>query len=266
MAAAVRSVFLSLVIVLTTLSGLHGQSFPDRPTGHVNDFGGFLTAQQVRSLEMKLRTYRDTTSNVIVIATLPSLDGNAIEETAERMFNTWRMWEGERQNGILILASRQERALRIEVGYGLEGAVPDILAGRILREVLTPGFQQGDFYGAFDRASEIMMQLAAGEFDAVDRAVQSEQVNPFALLILFVLLISVFFLISKLGGASGMRGHRIGSGGVVVLGGGYGRRGYGYGGGFGGGSRGGFGGGGGFGGFGGGGGFGSGGGGASGGW
>jgi uncharacterized protein len=253
------------MVIMIAAGGLSAQDFPDRPTGHINDIGGFLTAQQVRSLEMKLRTYRDTTSNVIVIATLPGLDGNAIEDTAERMFNTWRMWEGQRQNGVLILASRAERGLRIEVGYGLEGAVPDILAGRILREVLTPGFQQGDFYGAFDRASDIIMQLAAGEYDAVDRATQSQEINPFALLVLFSLLLAVFFLIGKFGGATGVSGHRIGSGGIVVLGGGYGRRGHGYGGGFGSGSRGGFGGGG-FGGFGGGGGFGSGGGGASGGW
>src|SRR5690606_37213188 len=86
---------------------------------------------------------------------------------AEQAFNSWRMWEGDRQNGILILASRQDRALRIEVGYGLEGAVPDILAGRILNEVITPGFRQGQFYNAFDRATDMLMALAAGEYDAL---------------------------------------------------------------------------------------------------
>lgn len=276
MVKAAKLLSTSIVVLLCGMTLLQAQSFPQRPVGHVNDFGGFLSTQQVNSLERTLRTYRDTTSNVIVIATLPSLDGNRVEETAERMFNTWRMWEGDRQNGILILASRDERALRIEVGYGLEGAVPDILAGRIIREVLTPGFQQGDYFGAFSRTSEILMQLAAGEFDATDRATQRQDVNPVALLILLALLFAVIYLIGKLGGAAGSGSHRIGSGGVVVMGGGFGRRGYGgfggrsrtgyIGGGFGGGYGGGMSRGGGFGGFGGGGGFGSGGGGASGGW
>ena len=128
----------------------NAQIFPDRPTGHVNDLAGFLSQSEVVQLEQKLRTYRDTTSNVIAILTLESLQGESVEYIAEQAFNTWKMWEGDRQNGVLVLASRQDRALRIEVGYGLEGAIPDILAGRVIREILTPGFQNGQFYRAFD--------------------------------------------------------------------------------------------------------------------
>lgn len=243
---------------------LSAQIYPERPVGHVNDLAGFLNSSEVQRLELKLRTYRDTTSNVIVILTLESLQGESVEYVAEQVFNNWRMWEGERQNGVLILASREERALRIEVGYGLEGALPDILAGRILREELIPGFQQGQFYNAFDKASDAIMFYIAGEFDAVDRPVQSnvdEAVRVVFILFLLLILMIVFIIRSKINGPGG--GHHIRRGGVIVMGSpGFGRRG-----GFGGGSIGGGGfGGGGFGGFGGGGGFGSGGGGASGRW
>jgi uncharacterized protein len=246
---------------------LVAQQFPDRPAGHVNDYAGFMSASEVRSLEQKLRAYRDTTSNVIVIATLENLDGESIEKAAETIFNTWRMWEGERQNGILILTSREERALRIEVGYGLEGAVPDILAGRIVREILIPGFQAGNFYAAFDRSTDVLMQLAAGEYDAVDRAANDDvsMIPFFVLLLLFVIL---YFVLMKGKFRSQRSAHRIGSGGVIVMGPGMRRGGFGspHGGGFGGGFGGGSSRGGSFGGFGGGGGFGSGGGGASGRW
>ena len=107
-------IMLVLGLLLSGFLPLYGQTFPDRPSGHVNDHGGFLTPEQVRSLETKLRTYRDTTSNVIVIATLPDLRWRRHRGNRQAMFNTWRMWEGDRQNGVLILASRQERALRIE--------------------------------------------------------------------------------------------------------------------------------------------------------
>lgn len=254
------ALFLVSLIPITSIA----QIFPDRPSGHVNDLAGFMSASEVSRLESKLRAYRDSTSNVIAILTLESLQGETVEYVAERVFNTWRMWEGDRQNGVLILASRQDRALRIEVGYGLEGAIPDILAGQIIREILTPGFRQEQYGSAFNAASDQLMRLAAGEYEAVEQIPDSnvdEAIRVFFLFILIIIFIVVLIIRAKLGGPGG--GHHIRRGGVIVLGnpgfgrGGFSRGGFGGGGSFGGG---------GFGGFSGGGGFGSGGGGASGGW
>lgn len=251
-----------LLISLIPITSI-AQIFPEQPTGHVNDLAGFMSASEVSRLESKLRAYRDSTSNVIAILTLESLQGETVEYVAERVFNTWRMWEGDRQNGVLILASRQDRALRIEVGYGLEGAIPDILAGQIIREILTPGFRQEQYGSAFNAATDQIMRLAAGEYEAVEQLQENnvdEAIRVFFLFILIFIFIVVLIIRAKLGGPGG--GHHIRRGGVIVLGNpGFGRGGFG--GGFGG--SGGFGGGG-FGGFSGGGGFGSGGGGASGGW
>lgn len=254
-----------IAFILTTLDG-KAQIFPDRPTGHVNDLAGFLNPNETRSLENKLRAYRDTTSNVIAILTLDNLQGETPEYIGEQVFNTWRMWDGDRQNGILILASRQERAIRIEVGYGLEGAVPDIMAGRIIRDIIVPEFQQGNFYTALNRATTSLMQLAAGEYEAHNREGDIEfQHATRVMFILFLLVLLLIILAIKNRGPGG--GHHIRRGGVVIMGTpGFGRGGFGGGygrtGGFGGGGFGG----GGFGGFSGGGGFGSGGGGATGRW
>ena len=262
-----RSILNILVVTGILLIGsinASAQIFPDRPTGHVNDLAGFLSQSEVSQLEQKLRAYRDTTSNVIAILTLESLQGESVEYVAEQAFNTWRMWEGERQNGVLILASRQDRALRIEVGYGLEGAIPDILAGRVIREILTPGFQNGQFYRAFDASSDALIGFAAGEYTAEPKPISDEEVDRFLRIAFFIFIIIIWVVINVVRNKIGPGGgHHIRRGGVVVLGSpGFGRGGFG--GGFGG-SGGGFGGGG-FGGFSGGGGFGSGGGGASGGW
>lgn len=256
--------YLLVMLFLCSPAVVLSQIFPASPTGHVNDLAGFLSSSERNALEQKLRVYRDTTSNVIAILTIESLQGESVEYVAEQVFNTWRMWEGERQNGILILASKQDRAIRIEVGYGLEGAVPDILAGRVVNEVIIPGFRQEQYYQAFDRSAEILMQLAAGEYEALPKRDQLPMDGgPSALIFLLVLFIALVLLLSRGRGGPG-GGHHIRRGNVMVLGTpGFGRGGFG--GGFGGGS-GGFGRGGGFGGFGGGGGFGSGGGGASGRW
>lgn len=258
----------TLMLLVWAPTPAMSQGFPDRPTGHVNDYAGFLTPAEVNRLEQKLRAYRDSTSNVIAIVSLQDLGGESVDALGTAIFNTWRMWEGERQNGVLILFTRAERELRIEVGYGLEGAVTDAMSGRIIREVLTPGFRDGNFYAALDRASDLIMALAAGEYDAVSQSPESNVAEAIrvVLFMFFILLIALAFVVKN---TKEKGSHHIGGGGVVVMGagnryrGGYRRGGYGYGGGFGGGSSGR---GGGFGGFKGGGGFGSGGGGASGRW
>ncbi len=244
-------------LFLLLISNVHGQNLPSEPVGHVNDFADMLNRSDRQQLEQKLRNYRDTTTTVIAIATLESLNGISIEETATTLFNKWNLWEGDQDNGVLIVVAREERKMRIEIGYGLEGAVPDIMAGRIIREIITPNFKRGDYYAGLDRATSAIIQLASGEFTGQLAEEQSSEDNDMASFIIFILfVIFVVYSSARKGGGKGKgkrRRRTFGPGGFIFLGGG---------GGFGGGSSGG----GGFGGFSGGGGFGSGGGGASGGW
>ncbi|PAU93558.1 hypothetical protein CK503_10400 [Aliifodinibius salipaludis] len=247
--------FLTLILLLPGL--VSAQNLPSEPVGHVNDFAKMLTSGERQQLEQKLRNYRDTTTTVISVAMLDNLGGISIEEAATTLFNEWKMWEANKDNGVLILIARQERKMRIEVGYGLEGAIPDVMAGRIVREILTPSFKQSDYYGGLDRATSALIQLASGEFEGELADNQSSDGGNTADFIIFMLFLFFVFYASSRGGGKGRgKGRKrrtLGPGGFIFLGGG--------GGGFGGGSSGG-----GFGGFSGGGGFGSGGGGASGGW
>ncbi len=263
----IRLKSITLLLFLIFMSGwesTEAQNFPASPTGHVNDYADILNSSQQRQLESKLRAYRDTTSNVIAIAILENLQGVTREEAANTIFNSWRMWEGERQNGVLILLAMEERQMQIEVGYGLEGAVTDLMAGRVVDQILRPNFQRGDFYTGLDEASTAIMRLASREYDAVQQQ-SGDDPSAIAFFIILIILFTVIYVMIKAGGGippgSGRgrrrKRHTLGSGGVVVWGGGFGGGGR---------SSGGFSGGGGFGGFSGGGGFGSGGGGAGGGW
>jgi len=252
--ASFITTFLVALFLLPNL--LLAQDLPSEPVGHVNDFAKMLTSGERQQLEQKLRNYRDTTTTVISIATLDNLGGISIEEAATTLFNDWKMWEDNKDNGALILIAEEERKMRIEVGYGLEGAIPDVMAGRIIREILTPNFKQSDYYGGLDRATSAIIQLASGEFQGQLAQEETSDDSNTADFIIFLLFLFFVFYSSSRGGGKG-RGKRkkrrtLGPGGFIFLGGG---------GGFGGGSSGG-----GFGGFSGGGGFGSGGGGASGGW
>lgn len=239
---------------------------PERARGMVNDYANMLSSSEVNRLEQKLRNYRDTTTNVIAIATIESLDGNAIQPLATETFSKWKMWEGDRYNGVLILISKTDQEIWIEVGYGLEGAIPDVMANRIYENILRPNFRNGDVYGGLDRATDALIALAAGEFEGVPELQSNSNDGSFPVEIVIFIIVIIFVLIRKGRGGNHGGGKRTLSAGEVLfwgslLGGGPRRGGGGssFGGGFGSG-------GGGFGGFSGGGGFGSGGGGAGGGW
>ena len=251
------SAFLFLLLIPVMASA---QNIPDQPTGHVNDYANMLSSSEQQRLETKLRNYRDTTTTVIAIATVNSLNGRDIQQVGTELFNRWNIWEGDKNNGVLILVSKQERRMRIEVGYGLEGAIPDVMAARIIRNVLNPAFKKGDFYEGFDRATTILIELARGEYQGnLERQSSGSGEDDWASVIVFLLFIAyMIYATSRKGGGKngGRRRRTLGPGGFIWLGGG----------GFGGSSGGSSFGGGGFGGFSGGGGFGGGGGGASGGW
>jgi uncharacterized protein len=247
---------------------------PKRPNPPrlVNDFANVLTPEQVDALERKLVAYDDSTSNQIAIVILPSITDKSgqeypIEDVSLKILRDWGIGNKKNNNGIVILAAIQERKLRIEVGYGLEGAIPDMIAKSIIENDLRPNFKQENYYRGFDDAVNSIMQAAAGEYKAPEGyANRGAKGGPGFGKIIFGIIILIIIM-SMFGGGGGRGGgymSRRGSGwlGPLILGqmlGSAGRGGGGWSGGGGGWS----GGGGGFGGFGGGSG---GGGGASGGW
>lgn len=212
----------------------------------VTDEAQVLTEVERRSLEQKLRSYADSTSNQIIVVTVASLGGAPISEYAVELGRRWGVGQQEYDNGLVILVSRDDRDVFIATGYGMEGAVPDALAGRIIRNVIVPNFREGRYYAGLSEAVNIIMAAAAGEYEALPRN-DPDQAPGMDFATVFVLLIIAFFIISGMssgrrGGGGGGRRHRRGFGGppIIIWGGGGGSRGGFGGGGFGGGGFGGF--------------------------
>jgi uncharacterized protein len=134
-------------------------------SGHVVDQGGFFSAAGKGRIEERLAQLEARGAAQMAVLTVDSLDGEPVEDYSIRVAETWQLGDRARDNGVLMVISRQERSLRLEVGYGLEAEVPDARARRILDRLVTPAFRAGDFDDGV---------LAA--IDAVDALLQGEEV------------------------------------------------------------------------------------------
>ena len=141
---------------------------PPRPDGPVYAGADMLSAQTEAALDQRLRAYHQETGRAIVVATVPSLGGETIEPYATRLFETWGIGGEQRDTGLLLLVARDDRRMRIEVGYGLHPYFGGIMAGRVVNDVITPRFKAGDFDGGVTEGVDaILDHLANSPEDAV---------------------------------------------------------------------------------------------------
>jgi uncharacterized protein len=131
--------------------------------GRVNDYANLLPPERARALEAQLEKFEQETGHQIAVLTIPSLEGDSLEEFSIRVAETWKIGKKGFDNGAILLIARDDRRLRIEVGYGLEGVLPDAIASRIIREVITPRFRSGDYTGGIEAGVDSILKVAKGE-------------------------------------------------------------------------------------------------------
>ena len=212
---------------------------PPALTGRVVDGAHVLSAGARADLEGKLADLENKSGIQLVVATVSSLGGQAIEPYANALFRAWKLGEAKKNNGVLFLVAPNEHRVRIEVGYGLEGTLTDATSAIIIANAAAPRFKAGDFDGGVARAVEDIVTVLTTdsadwqkkpELRAEDNASSLDALAPF----LFILFILFVFTMSRVRGA-GMLGN------AVILSSGFGRGGSSFGGGgFGGGGGGGF--------------------------
>lgn len=157
-------IFAFFVVVLFGINYAQAYSKPGNPEGYVNDFVGVLSTDQNNALESKLDAFEKETSNEISIAIIKSLEGDTIENYAEKLFKDWGIGKSDKDNGVLVLVAIDDRKMRIENGYGLEGALTDLESSDIINNVLRPAFQQNDYYAGLNQASDLIIAKTKGEY------------------------------------------------------------------------------------------------------
>ena len=165
-----------------------------RLQGHVNDYADLLSPATEAQLEHVLKTLESTDSTQIVVLTIESLRGDSLEDFSLRVVETWKIGQKGLDNGALLLVARDDRKIRIEVGYGLEGALTDMTSGQIIRNVIAPRFQQGDFNQGIIDGVGAMVAAVRGEFQASVSASSSgsSRKDPGGLLTTMIFLFFIF--------------------------------------------------------------------------
>jgi uncharacterized protein len=206
-----KILFLLGLIFLASLCSGAGDVPPLR--GHVNDYASLLTADAVQQLERELAAFESSDSTQIVVLTVPSLEGQVLEQYAIRVVEGWKIGQQGKDNGALLLVVKNDHKIRIEVGRGLEGKLTDLVSGRIIRNEISPAFKRGDFDAGVAAGVHAMMATVRGEYTAEPRDIRQGKkgANPIFTFLVFVLVASVF-----LGGISRLLGGVAGAIGLPV--------------------------------------------------
>jgi uncharacterized protein len=165
--------------------------------GRVNDYAAMMSPATGRLLEATLQRFEEAESTQIVVLTIPTLAGDALEDYSIRVAEKWKIGRKGRDNGAILLVAKAERKLRIEVGYGLEGRLTDAVSGRIIRNVIVPEFKAGRFEQGIINGVNAMIQLVQGEFEGVQggRDAPPSNIGAGSAVFFFIVL---FFLIGRL--------------------------------------------------------------------
>ena len=167
--------------------------------GRVNDYAGLMPPARAQALEQRLEQFENGTGHQIAMLTIPNLGGEDIEGFGIRVAESWKIGKKKFDNGAILIVAQNDRKLRIEVGYGLEGALPDAIASRIINEVIVPRFRGGDFPGGIEAGADAIMKVTSGEaLPEAQRRKPSSRAAHFPFALLLPLLLFGFWIISAL--------------------------------------------------------------------
>lgn len=210
-----KSLLLTLLLLLPAT--LWAQSTPDFPelTGRVVDQADMLSQEAETRLTQMLQAHEQASTEQVVVVTLPDLQGYPIEDFGYQLGRSWGIGQEGEDNGALLIVAKEERKIRIEVGYGLEGRLTDAQSAVIINNVITPAFRQNDFQAGIVNGAAAMIKVLGGEPMAVPqrqqgRAVQAKPNAGMVALFFIIMMATVFFI--------GSRGGRGGRGGAALLG------------------------------------------------
>ena len=171
---------------------VYAQDFPDKPSNYITDETNSITSEDQAKLNSKLRSFEDSTSNQIFVYVAYSLNGQNLEQYSEDIFHHWKIGQGEKNNGVLIAIFVDDHKFRIQTGYGLEGALPDLLTKRIQDNDMRPLFKLNRYYEGIDKGVDQLIYYSKHEY------VPADEDSGWGVLVFFYVFSALFLLITIL--------------------------------------------------------------------
>lgn len=212
---------LILLLALLPLFITSAAEFPVL-TKRVTDLTATLTPEQLGRLEETIKVFEDSSSNQLVVLVIPTLDGYPIEEYAYETASRNKVGQKGKDNGILLLIVKNDKKLRIEVGYGLEGSLTDATSSSIIRNQIVPYFKQNNYYEGILNGVQYIIKAVAGEYKG-EKKKEKGKSGSLAKIIIFLVIIVLSFIFRgprRFGGGGGMYFGGFGGGGGFGSGGG----------------------------------------------
>ena len=193
--------YFGVFLVLATVA--HGaEVIPPAPPRYFNDNAGVVSAQVAQSLNKQLEDFEKATSSQIVVAVYPKMQtDSSLEDYAQHIFEAWKPGQKKLSNGAVLFVFVQDHKMRIHTGYGLEGALPDVICKRILDDEIAPRLKAGDFAGGMTAGVNAMIAAARGEYKGTGKTHQQMEGNdgaPFIWIGLFWIVVVIIAILSKL--------------------------------------------------------------------
>ncbi|MFN7960895.1 MAG: TPM domain-containing protein [Thermoanaerobaculia bacterium] len=195
-----RSCLLALVgtagALMLSASGASAREIPYL-SGRVVDEAGLLSSDARARIDARLAALEEAKGSQVAVLTIASLEGEDLADYSHRVAETWKLGRAKTNDGVLLLVARDDRKMRLEVGYGLEGAIPDAIAHRILDEIVRPRFREGDFGGGIEAGIEAVDKLVRGEPLPEPKAPSGRGVFITAPVLVLLVFLVIFLLTSS---------------------------------------------------------------------
>jgi uncharacterized protein len=168
----------SLLLTACCLAAAATEVIPPAPKQYFNDYANVVAPATAARLNKQLEDFERASSSQVVVAVFPKMESaSSLEDYVQRLFQAWQIGQKQKNNGVLLAVFVQDRKLRIHVGYGLEGGLPDALAKRIIDDEITPRFKAGDFDGGLSAGVSAILAATRGEYKGTGRTVAEVQTD-----------------------------------------------------------------------------------------
>jgi uncharacterized protein len=197
---SIHLLIIATFFALISVSSRAAEVIPPKPTAYFNDYANIVSSEAAHRFNEQLAQFERDTSNQFVVAIFPTFpSSSSIQDFAQRTFQSWKVWQAGKNNGVVLFIFAKEHQMWIQTGYGLEGALPDATCFEIINNVIRPKFKTGDYEGGLNAGINAIIAATRGEYKGSGRTVGEQRTNTgVPSFLFFIIFVIVLIVISRM--------------------------------------------------------------------